>query len=890
MQGPPLPQHSLLYPNVPLKRTRSTRACDTCRRKRTKCSGGQPCEGCIAFGLVCAYTAPQKKRGPPKRAEAQKTQTTLGERLKTVESLLSGLIHGAPSLPAAKRDRSLSEASDGSGHRTSFSQYSDSEDDAEDEEVGVESDSPNSGFNGIALAIHRPKGREVGVARVSSPDSDPGASAPTFCQVPWRAGVTVTDPKSGVLVQSLSLNDESVIAHRFNNTTGNITIVEDVVTDTVLFYGSTSTSNTNALRQSPRFNDGVMSIALRSDVVPANAPISLDSPPCSPDLVHHLVSLYFTHVHPYFPMIDRIAFTRQLKEKQTEHFSLLLNSMCALVTQQTRCLAAWGISSPSELHRAFFERARALLGKQFDWPHINNVQALLLLTLVGAGTNTNAASYQYIGIAHRHAVELGMHRNLEKLNHPGLDNGMKEQMRATWFCMYILDRYTGVHQGRPFAINDDDWDTPLPCQDETSDVARMVRHVSLCSILGQIANYVNRPSGRRRRSRSSREQLVRDVDGELAQWHSLLPDDLRRDPTRDVGSWSFHHHLHVMYHTAVILLHRIATGRFGGVCVASAIAIRQTLEALPMSASSGASVQDDFVFVMPIVVYSGLTASTLFLDMVLDGRAHSVRPTPRRKRSKGEDDVDGEIALESGINALEELKKSLPVFEKLKDTSMFAVYYGQLIAECVRGSGVKVGETDRRAGNADQGEAAASSNRVHEVNGANGINEHVGDTGGPCAASLYSGSTPYASPAMGTPGSVQVAAVPDTLGVNSDTGYPGPGGMNPGVTNMMGGSNQPMGPSSSGPYFVDSIFSELLNPFFDPSPGWWGDMGLSSPPNASGNYARDGQNAPVVSVADGRGLSGSPADYFATPTSSSPQLYDGILTTDSEVDGGEAAF
>ncbi|KAI9096936.1 fungal-specific transcription factor domain-containing protein [Phlyctochytrium arcticum] len=797
-----------LYSNVPLRRTRSTRACDTCRRKRTKCSGGRPCEGCIAFGLPCAYTAPQRKRGPPKRAEASKSQqSTLGERLRTVESLLSGLIHGGgplskqahaisissasaasiaaaaaavaaasspdgtakvatPSVLAGTKRRNGGErkprARSGSDLARSTSEMSEEEDyyygpegqeeqeDEEDEQQdedddenelgdfdndgndgnddGENSDNADGGggFRGIALAIHRPRGREVATAiatsldEVTSPVEGPPEPGPTFCQVPWRAGVTVSDPDSKIVLQNP--NDEQLIAHRFNNSAGNITILEDVVTDTVLFYGSTCTSNTNALRESPRFNDGIMSIALRSDVVPANTVVSLDSPPCSPDLVYHLVSIYFTHVHPYLPMVDRVAFTRQLKEKQTEHFSLLLNSMCALVTQQTRSLSAWGISSSSELHRAFFERARALLGKQFDWPHVHNVQALLLLTLVGAGTNTNAASYQYIGIAHRHAIELGMHRNLEKLNHPGLDKSMKEQMRATWFCLYILDRYTGVHQGRPFAINDDDWDTPLPRQQDSPDLARMVRHVTLCSILGKIANYVNRPTIGRK-SRSSRELIVREIDGELEQWQSTLPVELQADPPRASGSWSFHHHMRVMYHTAVILLHRIATGRFDDSCVASAIAIRQTLEALPTYTPSSSSADPyTYVFVMPIVVYAGLTASTLFLDLILDRR--TPKQAPNRKRPKTEPDAESPTPTESsqyeeidprGINAIEELKQSLPVFDKLKDTSMFAVYYGTLIAECVRSNGLGA----RKGGNAPgSNPASAATNPQNTDQGA----------------------------------------------------------------------------------------------------------------------------------------------------------------------------
>ncbi|KAJ3157420.1 hypothetical protein HDU86_003312 [Geranomyces michiganensis] len=903
-----MPVPTITYHNVPLKRSRSTRACDTCRRKRTKCTGGQPCEGCMSFGLPCLYTAPIKKRGPAKRpapaagaaaaaatvtaaashhstgsnAKELKSQTTLGQRLKTVESLLSGLINGAPvAIPpdaSGSRPRASSESSLPAGSRSASANtvevYTDDDDDeyeTEDEAMEVED---TGGFNGIALAVHRPRGRAVDPTEGAITDAE---AAPTFCQVPWRQGVTVTDPESGVLVRKLSLNDPSVIAHRFNNNAGNITIVEDVVTDTVLFYGSTVTSNTSAFRQSPRFADGIMSIALRSDVQPANPSISHDSPPCSPDLVHHLVSLYFTHIHPYFPMIDRKSFTRQLKENQTEHFSLLLNSMCALVTQQTRSLHAWGISSTAELHRAFFERARALLGKQFDWPHINNVQALLLLTLVGAGTNTNAASYQYIGIAHRHAVELGMHRNLERLNHPGLDDAMKEQMRATWFCLYILDRYIGVHQGRPFAINDDDWDTPLPRQEETGDVSRMIRHVALCSILGQIANYVNRPSGRRR-TRASRDQWVHEMDEELCSWRSLLPPDLQAEPNRTPGSWSFHHHLHAMYHTAVILLYRIATGRFGGVCVASAVAIRKVLEALPNSPGmlSVGMAQPEYVFVMPIVVYSGLTAATMFLDMVLEphvgpGGKRSFHGSRRKRSKSGEDGIKAELAAgQRKVDAAQELRRSLVAFEKLKEVSQFSVYYGQLIAECMKGAGLamKAGSNGASGEPSAAKSAAAASQNVPPSGSSVAGGSHDGMPRieklalMPDNPTAGAGRPPYmynGGPSVGPAGPFPYAPQPGIHGHPAAPGIrmgyatqqhqqphhqqqhpphsggpPFPPAGNESATTFSG-SHPGSGPQQNhnpalppGPYFADSIFSELLNPFFDPEATWWGDFGVDS--------------------------------------------------------------
>ncbi|KAJ3148189.1 hypothetical protein HDU86_007537 [Geranomyces michiganensis] len=67
------------------KRTRASKACDVCRKKRTKCSGGLPCAGCAAFQFVCSYTETTKRRGPVRK----NTIKTLESRLKMMESLLA---------------------------------------------------------------------------------------------------------------------------------------------------------------------------------------------------------------------------------------------------------------------------------------------------------------------------------------------------------------------------------------------------------------------------------------------------------------------------------------------------------------------------------------------------------------------------------------------------------------------------------------------------------------------------------------------------------------------------------------------------------------------------------------------------------------------------------
>ncbi|KAJ3257595.1 Transcriptional activator of fatty acid utilization [Chytriomyces hyalinus] len=784
-------------------RSRSTRACDTCKRKRQKCCGSNPCSGCRANRLVCTYSVPQRKRGPKKEdkmsipahsldsadsfdpstvliRELENPQNDLQERVRNMESILTSILRSksivkdeGPASTSASAHKTLTEvdwnvSSDEDDYeedpslgakRARISEVVDEENEnamtrfdngqpdsssrtnasinpdishiinalnasTNPESMRVTMDLMNQwqffsassatvkpqrsnshdkldkGFRGIALSLQRKMRR--GIHQPASQPPNPVTSPSEFLA---SAPTSPTGPVNGGSSSSASSSAYSQHQSSTQPAGGEYTtIVEDLASDAILFFGSTSTTTSSAWRQSPRFAGGIMNISLSFEANPPSTKV-LDgdySPPCSMELVLHLVGLYFKHVHPYFPMIHKVRFFQQLKEKRTDHFNLLLNSMCALMSQQCRDLNDWGVVNPVELHMAFFERARVLLGQQFDWPHINNVQALLLLCMVGQGTNINATSYHYIGIAHRLAVELGMHRNLDNLKHPALDSELLEAMRATWFCLYILDQYTSVVEGRPSAISDDEWDTPFPtCT--SFEITMLRHHVGLCEILGRIGNAVNRPGKPGLTSRPSifphlastpaaprdLKKVIDEINANLAAWYSNLPPELAQRPDSN-STWSFHHHLYAMFHTASVLLHRLDVSKFDQTCAMNACEISRVLECLPVpplgmeAKGKGVYHETPFVFVLPLIVYSALTASTLFLDLTLAARPQDVTTKKRKSRAAKAASLAGKVTPETGRMAAKQLRKSLVAFDRLKTTSLFANYYGQLIVEVLR--------------------------------------------------------------------------------------------------------------------------------------------------------------------------------------------------------------
>ncbi|KAL3459405.1 hypothetical protein BJX64DRAFT_279201 [Aspergillus heterothallicus] len=48
----------------------TSRACDQCRLRKTRCSLSRPCAECLNMALDCTFLQPQKKRGPPSRRVA----------------------------------------------------------------------------------------------------------------------------------------------------------------------------------------------------------------------------------------------------------------------------------------------------------------------------------------------------------------------------------------------------------------------------------------------------------------------------------------------------------------------------------------------------------------------------------------------------------------------------------------------------------------------------------------------------------------------------------------------------------------------------------------------------------------------------------------------------
>lgn len=323
----------------------------------------------------------------------------------------------------------------------------------------------------------------------------------------------------------------------------------------------------------------------------------------------HLISLYFTHIHPIFPAVHKGRFLAEYNAKKNRSWNgndmdspastasttssasklepsqkvskLLLFSIFAVAARFDESNAPFPPSG--EMWEAGYEyltSARNILTKIFHRSKAATVQALLLLGHREYGMGSMEQAWAYFGMAIRMAVDLGFHRNTDKWKSNGQSIFSPEEAqtrRQIWWCCCLGDRYSAIYMGRPLFIREGDYDTPLPAIDPEEEAepwvplptdpvpsdykpipARVLTSFCAISELAVIAGdimgkiYPVVPT-----TRVSRRSLHGSLEARLHQWYIGLPEALRYDSKSKRTIPPPHVlFLHVRYWGTVLLLHR----------------------------------------------------------------------------------------------------------------------------------------------------------------------------------------------------------------------------------------------------------------------------------------------------------------------------------------------
>lgn len=388
------------------------RACDSCRRKKLKCSKNRPiCENCLKNGWECCYS-PRTKRSPLTRVHLSEVEN----RLDSLAQLFYEIF------PKINLEKALKRGMSGELKELLYKSVPAVEGKSEkSDEKKKQKDT--SYFDSSA--------QEQKWIMDSSYD---GKTIPPDC--------LPKDPLSG-----FDWSEE-----------------EDISTkDDGMGFLNTQTTNKGF------FGDGSPTLTLKAvgfdtALFPAmtiRSPSAIADPFIlgKPDVTSGFLQSYFTNFHPYYPLVHGESFmtlyNNQFESGSSNQWQILFNCVLAI--------GAWCVSGEStDVDLFYYHNAKSHLSRKiFEAGSLTLVTALYLLSRYSEWRQKPNSSYTYHGHALRMAVSLGLHKELSPTVK---DISIKEQRRRIWSCLYSHEYHLSLMQGRPlqYIFSNEDMSTSLP--------------------------------------------------------------------------------------------------------------------------------------------------------------------------------------------------------------------------------------------------------------------------------------------------------------------------------------------------------------------------------------------------------------------------------------------
>lgn len=162
----------------------------------------------------------------------------------------------------------------------------------------------------------------------------------------------------------------------------------------------------------------------------------------------YAIDAYFTNYHTSYPFLHEPTFRAQYAElvqrPDDRTWNILLYTVLAL--------GAWTIGEEyGDLDDIFYRKANSYLQDQsiFESASLAIVQALVLLSNYTQKRNKPNTGWNYLGLAVRMAVSLGLHRELPEWNITLLQ---REMRRRVWWGLFIFDSGASVTFGRAILL------------------------------------------------------------------------------------------------------------------------------------------------------------------------------------------------------------------------------------------------------------------------------------------------------------------------------------------------------------------------------------------------------------------------------------------------------
>ncbi|KAK3487778.1 nitrogen assimilation transcription factor nit-4 [Neurospora hispaniola] len=274
----------------------------------------------------------------------------------------------------------------------------------------------------------------------------------------------------------------------------------------------------------------------------------------NPQLIIHLVNMYFNWHYPYFTTLSRSLFYRDFikgkpagQPRSTVYCSsLLVNAMLALGCHFTSVDGAFAVPGDSRTKGDhFFAEAKRLIvqNDEYEKPRLTTVQALALMSVREAGCGREAKGWVYSGMSFRMAQDIGLNLDIGSLDEKEVD-----ARRITFWGCFVFDKCWSNYLGRLPQLPKNTYNVPKydvfpdedaepwspytdagfdqSCKQPSRTRAIGLQLSKLCEISSDLLLFFYHPSHIGRSSGKSAElKKLSELHRRLEDWRTELPKE-----------------------------------------------------------------------------------------------------------------------------------------------------------------------------------------------------------------------------------------------------------------------------------------------------------------------------------------------------------------------------
>ncbi|KAI0081020.1 hypothetical protein K474DRAFT_1588720 [Panus rudis PR-1116 ss-1] len=530
-------------------RTRISRACDTCRRRKGDVGSvpGRKCTNCVVYNRACTFNMTVKvgiilsSHSHRLRMNGDSYVEHLENVLHSMESLLKNLY---PDIDFSEELGTIEPRT-----RTSKRQ---------------------------AKTAATASSSSANVPKVKSTDS-----------FPREEEALLSDDDDTVCIQTLEERLERIKIHpiysRYIGKASAPFLIQKVY-EAKQEYRAESGLDVDRSKERPRSGTRPEFLQLHPWIAPLmhNPSPHQDFPPT--DLREKLVELYFRNFNDYYPLFHRPTFEQRISDGlhlSDEGFGSTVLLVCALgskFSDDPRVLVDGEDRCPQTRGWRYFRQVQSVQKSLLAPPQLHDLQICALSALFLRCSNI--PRWTVIGAGIRMAQDVGAHR---QKSYGKVHTVEIEHWRRAFWVLVAIDREMSMGLGRPYATQDEDYDLDMPaeCDDEywvisdnevkfkqpsgrPSKITYFNRLVQLNQILATALRTIYSINKAKVLSglagRPWEEDIISKLDSALNEWLDTLPEHLRWDPDRaDRRKEIFLNQsaqLYTLFYQAQIIVHR----------------------------------------------------------------------------------------------------------------------------------------------------------------------------------------------------------------------------------------------------------------------------------------------------------------------------------------------